>query len=111
MISTSDIAGRCDFVCRRGDTFTRNLTFTTNGTTPQSFAGCSFAMKIVNSLGVVVFTIIPTIAGNVVTISETAFAMQVSAGNYYYDLQLTNADSTTVTMMQGYFTINKDVTA
>lgn len=110
VVSSSDIAQRQDFVCRRGDTFTRNLTFSFNGTV-QPLTGCALAMKVKDTGGITLFTIVPVITGNVAVISETAALMLVPAGNYQYDLQLTNTDGTLVTMMQGWFIINKDSTA
>lgn len=109
VISNSDIAQRQDFACRRGDTFTRNLTFTFNGVVVP-LTGCSLAMRVIDSAGGVLFVITPTIAGNVASISETAILMTVTPGNYLYDIQLTNTDASKVTLMQGWFIINKDQT-
>jgi len=109
VVSNSDIAQRQDFNCRRGDTFTRNLTFTFNGVAVP-LTGTSLAMRVIDSLGNVVFVIVPTVAGSVATITETAALMTVAPGNYLYDIQLTNTDASKVTLMQGWFIINKDQT-
>ena len=123
--SVSDVAGRADFVSRRGDSFTRSLTFTTtiaavsvNGliispavTSPQTFTGCSFLMNVVDSLKNIIFSITPAVTGNIVTISISAASMLVPAANYYYDLRLTNPDGSIVTMLTGFFTVNKDATS
>ena len=120
--SVSDIAGRADFVCRRGDSFSRVLTFTTtvaatvvNGiitvpavTSPQYFVGGSFLMNVVDGSANVIFAITPVILLNVVTITISASMMLIPAGNYYYDLRLTNADTTLITILTGFFTVNAD---
>lgn len=110
VISNSDIAQRQDFTCRRGDTFTRNLTFTFNGTSVP-LTGCTLAMKVADGSGNVILTISPTIAGNIATLVIPASAMLVTPGNYLYDMQLTNTDGSKVALIQGWFTVDKDITA
>ncbi len=110
--SNSDLAGKLDIVCRRGDTFYRSLTFTINGN-PEDFTGSAFKMQVRLSTTIILdFTSSNiTITGNKIELYKSDDDMKnVKPGKYQYDLEQTYADGTVTTRLAGSFTINPDST-
>lgn len=109
-VSNSDIATTVPFRCKRGDTFTRIITFTDLA----DLVGYSFRMQVrktdvVQTL-ILDFTIGSglTISGNTLVILKTGEQMKVLHGNHEYDIEVTKPDGTVVTWFQGPFTITND---
>src|SRR6266542_1939299 len=110
--SNSDLAGKLDIVCRRGDTFYRSLTFTINGN-PEDFTGSAFKMQVRLSTTIILdFTSSNiTITGNTIELYKSNDDMKsIKPGKYQYDLEQTYADGTVTTRLAGSFTINPDST-
>lgn len=112
-ISNSDNAGIVDFVCRRGDTFTRQLEVSVNNT-PVDFTGSTLKMNVVTDFA----TILSLSSGsgievtdNVITITADAATMAaITPGVYQYDIEQTYPDGTVRTFLAGSYTVNKDKT-
>jgi hypothetical protein len=113
-ISNSDKPGRVDFICRKGDTFYRQLTFKVNGVA-EDFAGSTFKMQV-KLTGKTILEFIQNddeiiVTNNVIELKKTAGKMNVAAiGDFEYDLQQTLANGTVKTRLAGCFKINHDVT-
>lgn len=110
-ITETDPAGQYNIVCRQGDTFTRALTITTNGTaynltnatatfTVRAAEDATIQLQLTNGSGI-------TVGGTAGTATITATASQTSqieAGVYTYDLSVA-AGSNITTFLAGNFTI------
>jgi hypothetical protein len=111
-----DTAQRVDITCRKGDTFTLELTFNDTDGTPLGLTGYEWKLDIretdTSSAAIIEddqFQYSGTDAG-VLTISATASTMEtIDGGLYVYDLQSTNAGSVK-TWLYGIFKVNEDVT-
>jgi hypothetical protein len=112
-ISNSDNAGIVDFVCRRGDTFTRVIEVLVNNT-PVDFTGSTLKMNVVTDFQTILSLSSGSgidVSANIITITASAAIMAaITPGIYQYDLQQTYPDGTVKTFLEGSFTINKDKT-
>ena len=111
-----DTSQRVNITCRKGDTFTLQVTFEDQLGAPLSLTGYVWKMDVRDD-DVAPTTILNdrkfTYSANesgVLTISATAATMAgVNGGVYVYDLQSTNAGSVK-TWLRGRFRVNEDVT-
>jgi hypothetical protein len=113
-VSNSDKPGRVDFICRRGDTFYRRLTFKVNGVN-EDFTGSTFKMQVKLTAKMIMEFVAGddeiVVTGNVIELNKSAADMQdVTTGDFEYDLQQTLQDGTVKTRLAGCFKINNDVT-
>jgi len=111
-----DNSTRVDITCRRGDTFTLELTFTdNNGDGIDLSSGYTWKMDVKETdtssgdiIGDTDFTYVGLSTGKL-TISATATTMAaVSGGLYVYDLQ-SNSSGVVKTWVYGLFKVNEDV--
>jgi hypothetical protein len=99
----------------RGDTFVRNLAFKDDQGAAIDLTGSTVKFTIKTNPGdaspvlqatAVVYT--PATGEGVVTF--TAAQMALALGNYWYDIQLTDAAGVVTTILKGGFQITFDVT-
>lgn len=111
-----DISKRVDIICKKGDTFSIQLTFSDENGEDMNIEGHEFKMSVslktaVSSQEVIsydsfVYTVSPS---NVVTIVAQHTTMSgVDAGNYVYDLQSLYQE-TVRTWIYGVFKVNDDI--
>ncbi len=111
-----DTSQRVNITCRKGDTFTLQVTFEDQLGAPLSLTGYVWKMDVRDDdvapttiLNDTNFTYSANESG-VLTISATAATMAgVNGGVYVYDLQSTNSGSVK-TWLRGRFRVNEDVT-
>jgi hypothetical protein len=118
-----DIASRVDITCRKGDTFTLELTFKDeDGEVIDLSTGYDWVMQVRESDTSATFALsgdsddendndfgFVSDANGVLTISSPASIMAtIDGGIYVYDLQSVQG-STIVTWMYGVFKVNEDV--
>lgn len=114
--------GIYNFTMKQGDTFTLKMQYTTRATPtsnpiPVNLTGCTVSSYIrkaqdTNSELLATFTCVITeaVTGKYelrLTAAQTA-ALNFSVG--YYDIQVTAANTTKKTLLQGRVTLNKEVT-
>lgn len=111
------IAGELDVTCKEGDTFILQLLFKDDNGNLIDLTNYSFAMEVKKRarwsstiLANSVFTFTANANGEL-DIEADASDMEVKAGCYKYDLELTNNSTGVVeTWLQGDFIITSDVT-
>ncbi len=115
--SNSSIAALCTIQARKGDTFTREFTFTNMDTAaPIDLTSYTLVLTVKDTAGSTILTIsgadwdLTNAAIGEVSCTKSATAMgAVTAGSYAYDLQATVGTSK-VTWLQGKFIIDSDIT-
>jgi hypothetical protein len=97
----------------RGDTYTRSFAFTQDGS-PLSFAGATITVQVkkkstdtVNILEFKTGGAGITVAANVITLDKL---VDVPAGAYVYDFEVTFASGSVRTFLYGPFTVTQDTT-
>ena len=115
--SNSSIAAFCTIQCRKGDTFTRDFTFTNSDTGAAiDMTGYTLVLTVKNAAGTAVLTISGgdwsgTASAGLFTATKSAATMAgVAAGQYPYDLQVTVPGGAVVTWLQGKFVVDSDIT-
>jgi len=114
--SNSSTAGRLTIQCRKGDTFTRTFTFTDSTGAAINLAAKTIVLTVVNTAGSTVLTFsgsdidATNAATGVIIIAKTAANMAVTAGEYRYDLQMTEGAVKT-TYLHGAFIVDTDITS
>jgi len=110
-----DNSTRVDITCRKGDTFSLELTFTNDAGTAIDLSSYTWKMDVKEtdtSSGDIIADDSFTYAGNSdgeLTITATAATMAaVSGGIYVYDLQSTSS-GVVKTWVYGVFKINEDI--
>jgi hypothetical protein len=114
--SNSSIAARLTIQCRKGDTFSRDFTFTDADGGPLDMTGYTLVLTVKNAAGTAVLTFsggdwTGTAASGLFTASKTAASMAaVAAGVYAYDVQATLPGGQVITYLQGKFIVDTDIT-
>ena len=115
--SNSSIATTHNIICKRGDTFLRELKFWSDKakTIPVDITANEFLMKVIGNgcsePEILLFTMtdgFSITAPNILTLSKSADQMKKQAATYKFDLQQTSAGIVT-TIIQGKFTIESDI--
>lgn len=112
-------AGIYDITAEQGATFARTITWRDASATPINLTGCTAKMQVRKSVDAdtAVLTLSSssgiTLGGTAGTVAleVTSTKMsQVPAGLYYYDLELTNVSGKVTRLLQGKFTVTREVT-
>lgn len=111
-----DASTRVDITCRRGDTFTLELTFTdAAGAGIDLSSGYTWKMDVKETdtssgdiIGESAFTYIGTAEGKLTISAQSTTMASVSGGLYVYDLQ-SNSAGVVKTWVYGLFKVNEDV--
>jgi len=115
--SNSSIAAFCTIQARKGDTFTREFTFTNMDTAaPLDLTSYTLVLTVKDTAGTTILTIsgadwdTTNAAIGEVSCTKSAGTMgALTAGSYNYDLQAT-VGGNKVTWLQGKFIIDSDIT-
>ena len=116
--SNSSVAALCTIQCRKGDTFTREFTFTNADTgAPIDLSSHTLLLTVKDSAGTTILTIsgadwdlTNAALGEVSCTKSTGTMAAITAGSYAYDLQAT-VSGNKVTWLQGKFIIDSDISA
>lgn len=114
-------AGLYDITAEQGATFSRVLTWRDATSAPVDLYGFSAAMQVRKSLEAATPMLSLSSANNggitmggasgQITITASASTMsQLKAGSYYYDLEVTNRTGVIIRLLQGKFTVTREVT-
>lgn len=110
-----DNSTRVDITCRKGDTFSLELTFTDDNGDAIDLTSYTWKMDVKEtdtSSGDIIadnsFTYTGTSAGKLTVAATAATMAGISGGLYVYDLQSTNS-GVVKTWVYGIFKINEDV--
>jgi hypothetical protein len=115
-----DKASRLDIKCRRGDTFTMIMTFTSNQSTDRPYDGWKMEVRdaatnddsVIIASSSIAFSDYDA-AGTTLTVTISSSVMKdAESGQYVYDIQHQSSDTPPVveTFLYGTFTIVEDVT-
>lgn len=115
-----DISTQLDITCRRNDTFSLELTFSDDtGTAIDLTTYSDFKMEVRKhdrktgnpTLRFTKLTNeIVALSNGTMTVTGSAATMNVSGGDYVYDLQAITVGGEVYTWLRGKFVVNEDVT-
>jgi hypothetical protein len=115
-----DISTQLDITCRRNDTFSLELTFSDDtGTAINLTTYSDFKMEVrkhdrKTGNPTLRFTKLTNeiiaLSNGTMTVTGSAATMNVSGGDYVYDLQAITVGGQVYTWLRGKFVVNEDVT-
>lgn len=112
-------AGIYNITAEQGSTFTRTITWRDASTTPVNLTNCTAKMQVRKSMDAptAVLTLTSTTgitingAQGVLALEVAAAKMaQVPAGTYVYDLEVTHPAGRVTRILEGKFTVTREVT-
>lgn len=112
-------AGIYDITAEQGATFARTVTWRDALAVPITLVGYTARMQVRKSLdadsAVLTLTSVAGItlggaAGTIALEVAAAKMSQILAGTYYYDLELTSSTGKVTRLLQGKFTVTREVT-
>lgn len=115
-----DISTRLDIACRRNDTFSLELSFSDDtGAAVDLTVYSNFSMEVrkhdrKTGSATLKFTKLTNqivgLSNGTMTVTGPAATMNVSGGDYVYDLQATTIGGEVYTWLRGKFVVNEDIT-
>jgi hypothetical protein len=107
-----------DFTHKKGDTFEEvNFEYLLNSVA-LNLTGCTLRMQLRKEYGGIIYLSLTSVASAGITITSPTSGLfkinkqiiNINAFNYIYDIELTKADGTIKTYVEGTFLITNDVT-